>query len=59
MKWLPVTALLPRYREFQFGMNLLSVAKQADMNPSEARVIQQRPAAIQELEWRLQRVPVF
>ncbi len=43
---------LSRYREFQFGMNLLVVAKQADMEPSEARVIHQRPAVIQELEWR-------
>src|SRR5712692_4393603 len=30
---------LSRYREFQFGMSLLAVAKQADMNPSDARVI--------------------
>ncbi len=43
---------LSRYREFQFGMNLFAVAKQADMKPSEARVIHQRPAVIQELEWR-------
>jgi hypothetical protein len=43
---------LSRYREFQFGMNLLAVAKQADTKPSEARVIHQRPAVIQELEWR-------
>jgi hypothetical protein len=44
-----------RYREFQFGMNLLAVAKQAEMQPSEARVTHQRPALIQELEWRPQR----
>ncbi len=44
---------LSRYRDFQFGMNLLAVAKQADMKPSEARVVHQRPAAIQELEWRV------
>jgi hypothetical protein len=43
---------LSRYREFQFGMNLLAVAKQAELQPSEARVIHQRPAVIQELEWR-------
>src|SRR6266487_652764 len=43
---------LSKYREFQFGMNLLAVAKQADVKPSEARVIHQRPAVIQELEWR-------
>ncbi len=41
-----------RYRQFQFGMNLLAVAKQADMKPSEARVIHQRPALIQELNWQ-------
>jgi hypothetical protein len=46
---------LSRYREFQFGMNLLAVAKQADVNPSEAKIIHQRPAMIQELEWRLRR----
>ncbi len=46
---------LSRYREFQLGMNLLAVAKQAEMQPSQARVIHQRPALIQELEWRPQR----
>ena len=46
---------LSRYRDFQLGMNLLAVAKQAEMNPSEARVIHQRPAVIQELDWRPQR----
>jgi hypothetical protein len=45
---------LSRYREFQLGMNLLAVAKQAQVEPSEARVIHQRPAVIQELEWRPQ-----
>jgi hypothetical protein len=45
---------LSRYREFQLGMNLLAVAKQADIKPSEARVVHQRPALIQELEWRPQ-----
>jgi hypothetical protein len=30
------------------------IAKQAEMQPSEARVIHQRPAVIQELEWRPQ-----
>src|SRR5439155_7817530 len=46
---------LSKYREFQFGTNLLAVAKQANMKPSEARAIHQRPAVIQELEWRPQR----
>ncbi len=40
---------LSRYREFQFGMNLLSVAKQTGMNPSQTRTIHQRPALIEEL----------
>jgi len=43
---------LSRYREFQLGMNLLAVAKQIDARPSEVKVIHQRPAVIQELEWR-------
>jgi len=45
---------LSKYREFQLGMNLLAVAKKANVKPSEARVIYQRPAVIQELEWRPQ-----
>ena len=45
---------LSRYREFQFGMNLQAIAKQAGLEPSAAKVIHQRPAVIQELEWRPQ-----
>ena len=45
---------LSKYREFQLGMNLPAVAKQAGVKPSEAKVIYQRPAVIQELEWRPQ-----
>jgi hypothetical protein len=43
---------LSRYREFQFGADLLAVAKQAHLKPSEAKVIHQRPAMIQELKWQ-------
>ena len=43
---------LSKYREFQFGMDLLAVVNQAGMKPSEAKVIHQRPAVIQELEWQ-------
>jgi hypothetical protein len=43
---------LSRYREFQFGMDLAAVAKLVDMRPSEAKVIHQRPAVIQELTWQ-------
>jgi hypothetical protein len=46
---------LSRYRDFQLGMDLLGVAERADTQPSEARVVHQRPALIQEMEWRPQR----
>jgi hypothetical protein len=46
---------LSMYREFQFGMDLLAVAKKADVKPADVRVVHQRPALIQELEWRPQR----
>jgi len=46
------------YREFQFGMNLAEVAKRAEVKPSEVKVVHQRPAVIQELEWRPQRAYV-
>ena len=45
---------LSRYREFQFGMDLPAIAKLADVKPSAAKVIHQRPALIQELEWQPQ-----
>jgi len=44
------------YRGYQFGMDLKAVAKQADVKLSDAKVIHQRPALIQELEWRPQRL---
>jgi hypothetical protein len=40
------------YRGFQFGTQLAAVAKQAGVKLSEAKVVHQRPAVIQELEWR-------
>lgn len=43
---------LSTYREFQFGMNLPAIAKLAGLNPSEAKVLHQRPALIQELTWQ-------
>ena len=43
-----------RYRVFQLGRSLSSVAQAANMGPSDARVIHQRPALIQELDWRPQ-----
>lgn len=43
---------LSRYRDFQLGMDLPTVAKHARMSPSQANVVHLRPALIQELEWR-------
>ena len=45
---------LSKYRNFQLGTDLSTVAKQTGVNPSEAKVIHRRPALIQELEWRPQ-----
>jgi hypothetical protein len=45
---------LSRYREFQLGMTLPAVAKQAGMETSDAKVIHQRPAMIEELKWEPQ-----
>ena len=39
------------YRGFQFGTNLVAVAKQTEMKPSEAKLLHERPAMIQELWW--------
>jgi hypothetical protein len=46
---------LTRYRQFQLGMDLAAIAKLADLDPSDAKVIHQRPAVIQELQWMPQR----
>jgi len=43
----------PHYRDFQLGGDLASVAALAGVSASEAKIIHQRPALIQELEWRL------
>jgi hypothetical protein len=39
------------YRGFKFGMMLPAAAKVAGINPSDARLVHQRPAVIQELDW--------
>jgi hypothetical protein len=49
---LPYSQNLSMYREFRFGADLLVVAKHAHVKPSEARVIHERPAVIQELAWQ-------
>jgi hypothetical protein len=45
---------LSSYRDFHFGMNMAAVAEQAGIKTSDVRSICQRPALIQELEWRPQ-----
>lgn len=40
------------YRGMQFGMSLSSAAKQAGTSPTEARTVHQRPALIQEMDYR-------
>jgi len=42
---------LSKYRDFQFGMSLESVAKQIHMKASAAKITHQRPAMIQTLQW--------
>jgi hypothetical protein len=53
---LPATLIcaqdLSNYRDFQLGMNLPAVAKQAGIEPAQAKLIHERPAVIQELDWR-------
>ena len=45
---------LSKYREFQFGTSLESLARQTSVKPSDAKTTHQRPALIQELEWQPQ-----
>ncbi len=41
------------YRGLQFGMNLSAALKQTGTNPDDVRLIHQRPAVIQEIDWQL------
>src|SRR5579872_1934970 len=43
---------LSAYRDFHFGADLSTVAKQTGASPSQAKAIHLRPALIQELAWR-------
>jgi len=43
-----------KYRDFQLGTNLAAVTVQVGASPSQAKVIHNRPALIQELDWRPQ-----
>ncbi len=45
---------LSRYRNFGFGTDVSTVAKEAGASPAQARVVTSRPALIQELEWHPQ-----
>jgi len=42
---------LSTYRGFQLGMNLPAIEKLADLKLAEAKMIHQRPAVIEQLEW--------
>ena len=44
---------LSSYRGLKLGMSLAEAAKQTGTKPSEARVAQQRPAMIQEMNWEI------
>jgi hypothetical protein len=41
-----------QYRNFALGSNVATVATLTDVSASEAKTIHQRPALLQELEWR-------
>jgi hypothetical protein len=45
---------LSKYRDFQLGTDLPTVAKQIGASPSQAKLIHRRPLLIQELQWRPQ-----
>lgn len=43
---------LSKYRDFSFGSNLATVAKDAGLNQTAIRVVQKRPVLIQEADWQ-------
>jgi hypothetical protein len=43
---------LSKYRDFQFGADLPTVAKLIGASPSQTKLIHSRPALVQELDWR-------
>lgn len=43
---------LSGYRKFAFGADLPSIAKQAGLNPADAKTIYARPILIQDLDWQ-------
>jgi hypothetical protein len=48
----PVKVDFSTYRTFHFGSSVAVTAKQAGLQTSDAKIIHQRPAVIQEMEWR-------
>ena len=46
----------PHYRDFMLGSNLSSISAQVKASAADVRTIRQRPALIQDLQWR---VPYF
>ena len=45
---------LSKYRDFQLGTDLATITKQTGASPSQIKVVDRRPAFIQELAWRPQ-----
>lgn len=43
---------LSRYRGFQLGSDVVSVLGLAKADPSDAKTLHQRPAVLQNLQWR-------
>jgi hypothetical protein len=65
-KWISLTTLLTpmllagdlsSYRGFQFGMELSALEKRVEMKISGPRMVHQRPAVMQDIEWRPQGFP--
>jgi len=42
---------LSKYRNFAFGMSFVELSNQVDSQPLQTKLIQKRPAVIQELTW--------
>ena len=45
---------LSKYRNVEFGSSLAAVARQTGVSAEQARILQTRPASVQELDWRPQ-----
>jgi len=42
----------PQYRDFMLGSDLSSISAQVKASPADVRIVHQRPALIQNLQWR-------